>query len=51
MDQIAILYNWIENNYQSLETAYNCLDYPKRKEVPFALYCVAMFYKHHTELN
>jgi len=46
MQDIEQLYNWIESNYKALETAYINLQHEQIKNLPFALYCVAMYAKH-----
>jgi len=40
------VFNWIQANYKQLETSYLNLSHDQVKELPFALYCVAMYAKH-----
>jgi len=40
------IFDWIEANYKQLETSYINLPHDQIRELPFALYCVAMFAKH-----
>jgi hypothetical protein len=44
MEQIESLYNWLEMNYTALAQSY--ADWENPKNLPFALYCVAMYVKH-----
>jgi len=44
-------YNWIESNYKALETSYINLEHDKVKNLPFALYCIAMYAKHKQLVN
>lgn len=39
-------FEWIRNNYKQLESSYLNLSHDQVKELPFALYCVAMYAKH-----
>lgn len=39
-------FEWIRNNYKQLEASYINLPHDQVKELPFALYCVAMYAKH-----
>lgn len=39
-------FEWIRNNYKALESSYLNLPHDQIKELPFALYCIAMFAKH-----
>jgi hypothetical protein len=39
-------FDWIRNNYKALESSYLNLPHDQIKELPFALYCVAMYAKH-----
>lgn len=40
------VFEWIRANYKQLETSYINLPHDQVKELPFALYCVAMYAKH-----
>lgn len=51
MDNIENLYNWVEINYKALETSYINLEHDKVKNLPFALYCIAMYVKHCSLVN
>lgn len=44
MQDIEKLYAWIEANYQALARSY--ADWENPNNLPFALYCVAMYVKH-----
>jgi len=46
MGQIESLYNWLEINYTALARSYADWDNPNN--LPFVLYCVAMYAKHQT---
>jgi len=39
-------FEWIRNNYKQLESSYLNLSHDQVKELPFALYCIAMYAKH-----
>lgn len=51
MQDIEQLYNWIEINYKALETSYINLEHDKVKNLPFTLYCIAMYVKHQQLVN
>jgi hypothetical protein len=40
------IFDWIQANYKQLEASYINLPHNQVKELPFALYCVAMYAKH-----
>lgn len=39
-------FDWIQANYKQLEASYINLPHDQVKELPFPLYCVAMYAKH-----
>jgi hypothetical protein len=43
---LSDVFEWISNNYKHLEASYINLPHDQVKELPFALYCVAMYAKH-----
>jgi len=43
---LSDVFEWIRNNYKHLEASYINLSHDQVKELPFALYCVAMYAKH-----
>ena len=49
MYTIEHLFDWVAANYINLERSYNALDNKQKQNLPFALYCIAM-YKKHSEL-
>lgn len=51
MQEIENIYNWVESNYKALETSYINLEHDKVKNLPFALYCIAMYAKHKQLIN
>lgn len=46
MEDIEKLYNWVEVNYKALETSYINLEHEQIRNLPFSLYCIAMYVKH-----
>lgn len=51
MEEISKAFAWIEANYSQLEKSYCELPYEQVRELPFALYCLAMFVKHQSISN
>jgi hypothetical protein len=45
-ETIANAYQWIKDNFSQLEKAYCELPHQMVRELPFALYCLAMYLKH-----
>lgn len=43
---LQLTYNWIQDNLQALELAYSQLPSKKAQNLPFVLYCLAMYFKH-----
>ena len=46
MTILSAVFDWIQANYKQLESSYLNLSHDQVKELPFALYCVAMYAKH-----
>jgi len=44
MEHYEKLYDWINQNYSALQISY--LNYDKKQNVNFTLYCIAMYVKH-----
>lgn len=45
-ETISEAYYWIESNYNNLEKCYCELPFSTVQNLPFALYCLAMYVKH-----
>jgi len=46
VEQIESLYNWLEMHHNALALSFAQWENPKN--IPFVLYCVAMYAKHQT---
>jgi len=40
------VYYWVLSNYKDLEEVYKNLPQTQKSDIPFALFCIAMYVKH-----
>jgi hypothetical protein len=43
---LQLTYNWIQDNLHALELSYQQLPTKQAQNLPFVLYCLAMYFKH-----